>query len=43
MNKTTMVMETYEAPKAEVIEVEVEKGFAASAEPLGERYKDFEW
>ena len=30
MNKKTMVMETYEAPKAEVIEVEVEKGFAAS-------------
>ena len=28
MNKTTMVMETYETPKAEVIEVEVEKGFA---------------
>ena len=43
MNKTTMAMETYEAPKAEVIEVEVEKGFAASAEPLGKRYDDFEW
>ena len=31
MNKKTMVMETYEAPKAEVIEVEVEKGFATSS------------
>ena len=26
----TMVMEAYEAPQVEVIEVEVEKGFAAS-------------
>ena len=43
MNKKTMVVETYEAPKAEVIEVEVEKGFATSIEPLGERYDDFEW
>ena len=25
----------YEAPQVEVIEVEVEKGFAASIEPLG--------
>ena len=30
MDVKTMVMEVYEAPKVEVIEVEVEKGFAAS-------------
>ena len=30
MNVTTMVMEAYEAPKVEVIEVEVEKGFSGS-------------
>ena len=43
MNVTSMVMEAYEAPKIEVIEVEVEKGFAASVEPLGEKYKDLDW
>ena len=30
MNVTMMLMEAYEAPKVEVIEVEVENGFAAS-------------
>jgi hypothetical protein len=30
MDVKKMVMEVYEAPKVEVIEVEVEKGFAAS-------------
>lgn len=35
--KETMKMEAYEAPKVEVIEVEVEKGFATSG---GE--KDYE-
>lgn len=30
MKVTSMFMETYEAPMVEVIEVEVEKGFAAS-------------
>ena len=45
MNVTAMVMEAYEAPKVEVIEVEVEKGFAASSstEPIGDRYDDIEW
>ena len=31
-------METYEAPKVEVIEVEVEQGFAVSGEPT-----DYQW
>ena len=43
MNVTSMVMEAYEAPQVEVIEVEVEKGFAASVEPVGERYEDIDW
>lgn len=43
MNATTMVMEAYEAPKVEVIEVEVEKGFAVSIESVGETYEDIEW
>lgn len=43
MNKKTMVMETYEVPKAEVIEVEVEKGFAVSAEPLGPTRDELDW
>ncbi len=30
MKVTSMFMETYAAPKVEVIEVEVEKGFAGS-------------
>lgn len=38
-----MVMETYEAPKAEVIEVEVEKGFATSIEPLGPTRDELDW
>lgn len=38
-----MVMETYEAPKAEVIEVEVEKGFAASTEPLRKADNEIDW
>ena len=36
-------MEAYEAPSVEVIEVEVEKGFASSIEPLGERGEDLDW
>ena len=43
MNVGTMVMEAYEAPMVEVIEVEVEKGFAASIETLGERDEDLDW
>lgn len=31
MNETDEMKEAYEAPKVEVIEVEVEKGFAASS------------
>ena len=30
-------------PKVEVIEVEVEKGFAVSIESVGETYEDIEW
>ena len=37
MNVTTMTMEAYEAPKVEVIEVEVEKGFATSTQSLRNR------
>ena len=37
-NKEQQVMAAYEAPKVEVIEVEVEQGFAASGEPT-----DFQW
>ena len=36
----------YEAPVVEIIEVEVEQGFALSGgdnEPLGGRYDDFGW
>ena len=33
MNMKTEEMMVYEAPQVSVIEVEVEKGFAASAEP----------
>ena len=33
----------YEAPQVEVIEVEVEKGFAASIEPLGPTKDELEW
>jgi hypothetical protein len=38
-------MEAYEAPKVEVIEVEVEKGFAASSniESLGGTNEEIEW
>ena len=43
MNATTMVMEAYEAPKVEVIEVEVEKGFAVSIESVGVTYEEIEW
>ena len=43
MKVTTMVMEAYESPKVEVIEVEVEKGFASSNEPLGDEYDEIEW
>ena len=38
MKVTTMVMEAYEVPKVEVIEVEVEQGFAISGEP-----SDYQW
>ena len=43
MNVTSMVMEAYEAPKVEVIEIEVEKGFAATVETLGETYEEIPW
>ena len=43
MSVTTFVMEAYETLKVEMIEVEVEKGFASSAEPLGEEYEEIEW
>ena len=43
MNVTTMIVEAYEAPKVEVIEIEVEKGFAASIESIGKVYGDIEW
>lgn len=43
MNITSMIMEAYEAPKVEVIKIEVEKGFAASIEPVGEKYEDLDW
>ena len=33
--KETMTIGTYEAPKVEVIEVEVEKGFASSSGDFG--------
>ena len=33
INMKTEEMMVYEAPQVEIIEVEVEKGFAASAEP----------
>ena len=38
-----MVMETYEVPKVKVIEVEVEKGFAVSAEPLRKADDEIDW
>ncbi len=38
-----MVLEAYEAPMVEVIEVEVEKGFAASIEPVGDTYEEIGW
>jgi hypothetical protein len=43
MNVETMVMEAYEAPKVQVAEVEVEKGYAGSNESLGTRNRDMEW
>ena len=40
-------MKTYQAPQVEVLEVEVEKGFAGSYigsnEELGDSKEDFEW
>lgn len=33
----------YEAPQVEIIEVEVEKGFAASIEPLGPTKDELDW
>lgn len=38
MKSKEKVMETYEAPQVEVIEVEVEQGFAVSGEP-----SDYQW
>ena len=38
-----MVMEAYEAPMVEVIEVEVEKGFASSIEPVGDTSEEIGW
>ena len=46
MNVGTMVMEAYEAPMVEVIEVEVEKGFAQSArsiESIGDEKEEIGW
>lgn len=40
MNKKELVSEGYEAPRVEVIEVEVEKGFATSGEA---NPADYEW
>ena len=37
-SKEQQTMVAYEAPKVEVIEVEVEKGFATSGEPT-----DYQW
>ena len=33
----------YEAPQVEIIEVEVEKGFAGSIEPLGTTKGELDW
>ena len=33
----------YEAPQVEIVEVEVEKGFAASNEYINNVTPDFEW
>lgn len=38
-----MEMKAYEAPEVEIIDVEVEKGFATSAEPIGNRFEDIDW
>ena len=43
MKLRTMVMEGYESPKVELIEIEVEKGFAVSTEPVGDRNDDIDW
>ena len=43
MNVTMMVMEAYEAPKVEVIEVEVEKGFATSQTETFSSDDEGEW
>ena len=43
MDVKKMVMEVYEAPKVEVIEVEVEKGFAASQTETFIRDDEGEW
>ena len=43
MNVTAMVMEAYEAPQVEVVEVEVEKGFAASQTETFFRDDEGEW
>ena len=39
----TMTMEAYEAPMVEVIEVEVEKGFAASQTETFSTDEEGEW
>ena len=38
-----MTVEAYEAPKVKVIEVEVEKGFAASIEELDIVNEELSW
>lgn len=43
MNVKTMVMKAYETPIIELIEVELEEGFVASSEPLGETYEEIGW
>lgn len=40
--RETMTMEAYEAPMVEVIEVEVEMGFAASADAYSTSINDLE-
>ena len=43
MEAICKVLEVYEAPKVKVIEVEIENGFAASSEPLGETFEEIGW
>lgn len=43
MKVTSMFMETYEAPMVEVIELEVEKGFAGSQTETFSTDEEGEW